>query len=84
MAGRKLSSTRVILLGIGLVTAGAIGFHEIPGMIAENAEGSKLVNAFYCSVMTLTTYVYACITLADHPIQEEPMQSICWWCFSNK
>ena len=55
MAGGKLSSTRVTLLGLFLVALGAVGFHEIPGMIAEGAEGSKLVNSFYCSVMTLTT-----------------------------
>lgn len=56
MAGnQQLSSTRVVLLGCLLVAVGAVGFHQIPGMIAEGAEGSKLVNAFYCSVMTLTT-----------------------------
>ena len=26
-----------------------LGFYTIPGMIADGAEGSKLVNAFYCS-----------------------------------
>jgi len=47
----KLSSTRVILVGTILIALGMIGFYEI----AADAGGNPFVNAFYCSVMTLTT-----------------------------
>ena len=53
-----LSSGRVVMLGIFLLTVGAMGFYYIPGMISTNAKGSKVVNSIYCSVITLTTYVY--------------------------
>ena len=52
------SSGRVLGLGAVILAAGAAGFHEIPGMIASDAPGSKLVNAFYCSAITLTTVGY--------------------------
>lgn len=51
----EISPPRVICLGLALVAFGAIGFHEIDGMIAEDAEGTKIVNSIYCSVITLTT-----------------------------
>ena len=51
----KLSPDRVFLLGAALIACGMIGFYFIPGLIVEDAGGSKLNNAFYCSVMTLTT-----------------------------
>ncbi|CAJ1966456.1 unnamed protein product [Cylindrotheca closterium] len=50
-----LSTHRVISSGAGLILFGMTGFYTIPGMIADGAEGSKLVNSFYCSVMSLTT-----------------------------
>jgi hypothetical protein len=53
--GSKLSITRVVGLGVALVGFGTIGFHEIPGMIADDASGNKWINAVYCSVITLTT-----------------------------
>eukprot|EP00536_Pseudo-nitzschia_multiseries_P003632 jgi/Psemu1/186270/e_gw1.57.106.1 len=37
------------------VALGMVGFYNIPGLIATDAGGNALVNAFYCSVMTLTT-----------------------------
>lgn len=52
-----ISSVRVVLLGILLLVIGAMGFYYLPGMVATNAKGSKLVNSIYCSVITLTTYV---------------------------
>ena len=55
MSEGKISTLRVSLLGVALVALGTLGFHEIPGMIAENAEGTRLVNAFYCAIITLTT-----------------------------
>ena len=55
MSEPQLSPARVYVLGLLLVGLGAVGFHEIPGMIAEDAEGTKMVNAIYCSVITLTT-----------------------------
>lgn len=51
----KVSSGRVLLLGALLLGFGAVGFHEIPGMISDEAGGTKWVNAVYCAVMTLTT-----------------------------
>ena len=53
-----ISPVRVVLLGILLLFIGTMGFYYLPGMIATNAKGSKLVNAIYCSVITLTTYVF--------------------------
>ena len=53
---RKVVSTeRVGLLGAGLVGVGMLGFYTLPGMIADEATGSKFINSFYCSVITLTT-----------------------------
>ena len=51
----KLSSFRVTLLGAALILFVMAGFYTIPGLIAEDAEGDKFVNAFYCSVISLTT-----------------------------
>jgi hypothetical protein len=51
----KLSSERVATLAIGIVTAGALGFYHLPGMISEDAPGSRVVNSIYCSCITLTT-----------------------------
>jgi len=56
MASPKLSSRRIALLGLFLIAIGAIGFHQIPNMVVEDAAGNKWVNAVYCAVMTLTTY----------------------------
>lgn len=53
-----LSSVRVVILGLLLLIIGAVGFYYLPGMIASNAKGSKVVNSIYCSVITLTTYVH--------------------------
>ena len=50
-----LSTVRVLLLGVMLVGTGALGFYNLPGMIKIDADGSRLVNSIYCSVMTLTT-----------------------------
>jgi hypothetical protein len=50
-----LSPYRVIALGSGLLAIGTLGFYSIPGMIADSAEGSRVVNAFYCAAITLTT-----------------------------
>mmetsp|Transcript_39479 Transcript_39479/g.58002 ORF Transcript_39479/g.58002 Transcript_39479/m.58002 type:complete len:195 (+) Transcript_39479:168-752(+) len=52
------NANRLIFLGSGLILLGALGFYNIPGMIADDAEGSRLVNSIYCSVMTLTTVGY--------------------------
>ena len=51
----KVSSLRVLALGVALLVLGTIGFFQIPGMISDEAEGTKWINAFYCAVMTLTT-----------------------------
>uniref|UniRef100_A0A7S2IBQ3 Potassium channel domain-containing protein n=1 Tax=Helicotheca tamesis TaxID=374047 RepID=A0A7S2IBQ3_9STRA len=50
-----LAWKRLLLMGISLIAAGTIGFHQIPGMIDEDAGGNHLINSIYCSVMTLTT-----------------------------
>lgn len=50
-----VSTERVGLLGASLVAVGMAGFYFLPGMISDDATGSKFINAFYCSVITLTT-----------------------------
>lgn len=50
-----VSAARVLLLGLVLVGLGMIGFYWLPGLIASDASGSKIIQAFYCSVITLTT-----------------------------
>jgi hypothetical protein len=50
-----VSPDRVFALGAALVFAASLGFYFIDDMIDRNASGSKLVNAFYCAVITLTT-----------------------------
>lgn len=52
-----VSPVRTTILGIVLLTVGALGFYYLPGMISDDADGSRIVNSFYCSTMTLTTYV---------------------------
>jgi hypothetical protein len=51
----SISTTRVMLLGAALLALGTTMFYSIPGMIAQDAKGSHLVNAFYCSAITLAT-----------------------------
>jgi hypothetical protein len=53
-----LSPQRVAMVGAALIAFGMTGFLMIPGLLVEGAKGSPLVNSFYCSVMTLTTYVF--------------------------
>lgn len=50
-----VSTSRVALLGLILILVGMVGFYSIPGLINQDASGSKVINAFYCSVITLTT-----------------------------
>jgi len=50
-----VSLVRVIILGAVLIGSGMAGFLTIPGLIDPSASGSFVVNAFYCSVITLTT-----------------------------
>lgn len=52
---KEISPDRVAILGAMLVFGGMAGFWGIPGLIAQDASGSKVINAFYCSVITLTT-----------------------------
>lgn len=52
-----ISPLRVMMLGMLLLAIGASGFYLLPGMISDDASGSRIVNSFYCSTMTLTTYV---------------------------
>jgi hypothetical protein len=52
-----ISPLRVAILGLMLLSTGAAGFYHLPGMIANDAKGSRLVNSIYCSAITLTTYV---------------------------
>ena len=51
----QVSPSRVAALGALLLGIGASGFYHLPGMIKDDAGGSKIVNSIYCSVMTLTT-----------------------------
>jgi len=52
---QDLSPFRVVFVGTTLIVLGMVGFYTIPGLIAPDAGGNPFVNAFYCSVMTLTT-----------------------------
>lgn len=49
------SEERLLAVAVTLLCIGTTGFYYLPGMLKEDAEGSRLVNAFYCTVMTLTT-----------------------------
>eukprot|EP00531_Pseudo-nitzschia_arenysensis_P013252 CAMPEP_0116156346 /NCGR_PEP_ID=MMETSP0329-20121206/22784_1 /TAXON_ID=697910 /ORGANISM="Pseudo-nitzschia arenysensis, Strain B593" /LENGTH=195 /DNA_ID=CAMNT_0003653425 /DNA_START=16 /DNA_END=600 /DNA_ORIENTATION=+ len=60
-----LSPVRVAVVGTSLIVLGMIGFYTIPGLIAPDAGGSPLVNAFYCAVMTLTTVGFGDICPGD-------------------
>jgi hypothetical protein len=51
----EVSEQRLVALAVLLLTVGMAGFYFLPGMLQEDVEGSRVVNAFYCTVMTLTT-----------------------------
>ena len=50
-----MSSARVIVVGMGLVGVGMLGFYHIPGLMADDVKGDRVINAFYCAAITLTT-----------------------------
>ena len=50
-----VSTDRLVALGVTLLTVGTAGFYYLPGLIKDDAKGSRLVNAFYCTVMSLST-----------------------------
>ena len=54
------STSKTLALGAALVFAGAVGFHELPGMISNEGDIStnKWIDSFYCSTITLTTVGY--------------------------
>ena len=56
---KDLSTVRVLLVGLAILSIGTIAFFHIPGMISKDIEdgGNHLVNSFYCATMTLTTWV---------------------------
>jgi hypothetical protein len=69
----KLSTSRVLLMGMALVGIGMLSFRYIPGLMVKprpddppNHNGDPWVNAFYCSVITLTTIGFGDICPA-HP-----------------
>ena len=54
----ELSKTLTMVVGLTLLgTTTAVYYVDGHGLIDEDAKGTKLINAFYCAVMTLTTYV---------------------------
>lgn len=57
MVDKDISKARVALIGSMLVAMGTCGFYYLPGMLVEDAKGSRIVNSIYCSTITLTTYV---------------------------
>ena len=52
---QQMSSARVIVVGMGLVGVGMLGFYHIPGLMADDVKGDRFINAFYCAAITLTT-----------------------------
>jgi hypothetical protein len=58
-ADKILSSSRVLMMGMALIGIGMLGFKYIPGLMVSPDDASNggdvWVNAFYCSVITLTT-----------------------------
>ena len=55
------STAKTLALGAALVFAGAVGFHELPGMISNEGgdiSTNKWIDSFYCSTITLTTVGY--------------------------
>ena len=52
---QQMSSARVIVVGMGLVGVGMLGFYHIPGLMADDVKGDRVINAFYCAAITLTT-----------------------------
>lgn len=53
----ELSTSRLLTVAASLLVIGTLGFYHLDGMIVDDAEGDRWVNAFYCCVMTLTTWV---------------------------
>ena len=65
----ELSTARVLLLGLALLSVATLGFYAIPGLVTvdnDNGDGiakeasttihmPHLINAFYCAAITLTT-----------------------------
>eukprot|EP00529_Nitzschia_sp_RCC80_P028549 CAMPEP_0113471646 /NCGR_PEP_ID=MMETSP0014_2-20120614/17089_1 /TAXON_ID=2857 /ORGANISM="Nitzschia sp." /LENGTH=263 /DNA_ID=CAMNT_0000364295 /DNA_START=10 /DNA_END=801 /DNA_ORIENTATION=+ /assembly_acc=CAM_ASM_000159 len=52
----ELSKTLTLVVGLTLLgTTSAVYYADGHGLIDDDAKGSKLINAFYCAVMTLTT-----------------------------
>ncbi len=51
----QLSTTRLMTMASAISTIGTLGFYVINGMIVDDAGGNPWINAFYCSVITLTT-----------------------------
>jgi hypothetical protein len=52
-----LSPDRVIVLGTGLILLGMAGFYMIPGLIKEDAEGSRAIAAFYCRSVSAVRFI---------------------------
>ena len=51
----RVSEQRLVVMALVLLSVGTTGFYYLPGLLQEDAPGSRLVNSFYCTVMTLTT-----------------------------
>lgn len=71
-----VSSSRILLMGMSLVGIGMVGFYYLPGLMKEQdpttitKEGggeveSRWIDAFYCSVVTLTTVGFGDICPAN-------------------
>ena len=48
-------STLSVLATTCILAVGTLGFYHIEGMMVDDDKGDRLVKAFYCCVMTLTT-----------------------------
>ena len=59
----NISTSRLLAAVTTVIAIGTVGFNFIDGMIVEDAGGNHLIDAFYCSVITLTTWVIADLVL---------------------
>jgi hypothetical protein len=51
----SVSTERLVALSLSLIAVGTAAFYYLPGLMKDDAAGSRAVNAFYCTVISLAT-----------------------------